>query len=197
MPVLMAAGTRRRDSRNRGTFATRRGRPTPLHLPRHGTNPGSVKAYDVQPQTRDTQATAVTETVLPAREIGPWLEKAYRALTEVIAAHGTSPSGPPFARYHRLEAGRVAVEAGFPVVTAIEPDGDVRPSYLPGGPAVATIHVGAYEEIAPAYSALAAWVTGHGGKPAGDAWESYLSDPTGNTDPSAMRTEVVQPYEQA
>lgn len=156
-----------------------------------------MKAYDVQVQTRDTHATAVTDTVLPAREIGPWLAEAYRTLAKVIAAHGTSPSGPPFARYHRLEAGRVAVEAGFPVVTAIESDGDVRPSYLPGGPAAATVHVGAYEEIGPAYAALAAWVSEHGGKPAGDAWESYLSDPSKVTDPSTLRTEVVQPYELA
>ena len=156
-----------------------------------------MKAYDVQVQTRDTHATAVTDAVLPAREIGPWLAKAYQTLAGVIAAHGTSPSGPPFARYHRLEAGRVAVEAGFPVVTAIEPDGDVRPSYLPGGPVVATVHVGAYEAIAPAYEALADWVHVHGGKPAGDAWESYLTDPTGLPDPAALRTEVVQPYDQA
>jgi effector-binding domain-containing protein len=155
-----------------------------------------VKTYDVQVQTREIQPTAVIRAVLPASEIGPWLAKVYRTLTDVIAAHGTSPSGPPFARYHRLDAGLFAVEAGFPVVTAIEADGDARPSCLPGGPVATTIHTGPYSELAPVYEALASWVNDHGGTPEGDAWEVYLSDPARQRDPATWRTEIVQPYGQ-
>ncbi len=156
-----------------------------------------MKTYDIQVQTREMQPTAVISAELPVAEIGPWLATAYHTLADTIAAHGTSPAGPPFARHHRLEAGRFAVEAGFPVVTAIEADGEVRPSYLPGGPAVATIHTGRYDEMAPAYEALASWISDHGGQPEGDPWEVYLSDPARQPDPATWRTEVVQPYGQA
>jgi effector-binding domain-containing protein len=156
-----------------------------------------VQTYDVQLETRDMQPTAIISTELPAAEIGPWLARAYRIVADVIAAHGTSRAGPPFARYHQLAAGRFAVEAGFPVVTAIEPDAGVRPSYLPGGPAAVTTHTGRYEGVAPAYTALASWIGDHGGIPEGDPWEIYLSDPARQPDPGSWRTEIVQPYGQA
>ncbi len=156
-----------------------------------------VQTYDVQLETRETQPTAIISTELPVPQIGPWLARAYRIVADVISAHGTSPAGPPFARYHQLAAGRFAVEAGFPVVTAIEPDAGVRPSYLPGGPAAVTIHAGRYEGIAPAYTALATWISAHGGTPEGDPWEIYLSDPGKQPDPGSSRTEIVQPYGQA
>jgi effector-binding domain-containing protein len=156
-----------------------------------------VQIYHVQLETREVQPTAVISTELPAAEVGPWLARAYRILAGVIAAHGTSRAGPPFARYHQLAAGRFAVEAGFPVVTAIEPDADVRPSYLPGGPAAVTIHTGRYEAMGLAYAALGSWISDHGGKPEGDAWEVYLSDPVRQPDPASWRTEIVQPYSQA
>lgn len=155
-----------------------------------------MKTYEVQIRTTQVQPTAVIKAMLPAEEIGPWLAKAYRALADVIAAQGTSPSGPPFARYHRRDADRITVEAGFPVVTAIEASGDVQPSYLPGGPAATTMHTGPYEEIAPAYAALASWVRDHGGTPEGDAWEIYLGNPDRQPDPVNWRTEVIQPYGQ-
>jgi effector-binding domain-containing protein len=153
-----------------------------------------MKTYDVQAQTRQTQPTAVITAELPASEIGPWLAQAYRTLAGVMAAHGTSPSGPPFARYHRVAAGRFAVEAGFPVVTAIDADGDARPSYLPGGPVATTVHTGGYGEVASAYAALASWVSDHGGTLEGDPWEVYLTDPARQPDPATWRTEIVQPY---
>ncbi len=43
-----------------------------------------------------------------------------------------------------------------------------------------------------AYDALSSWVAGHGGTPAGDPWEVYLSQPGG--DPAHARTEVTQLY---
>jgi effector-binding domain-containing protein len=156
-----------------------------------------VQTYDVQLETREMQPTAVISTELPVAEVGPWLARAYRTLAGVIAAHGTSPAGPPFARFHQLAGDRFAVEAGFPVVTGIESDSGVRPSYLPGGPAAVTIHTGRYEGMAPAYAALASWICNHGGKPEGDAWEVYLNDPAHQPDPATWRTEIVQPYSQA
>ncbi len=153
-----------------------------------------MKTYEIQSRTSPGQLTAVMTATLPVAEIGPWLAKAYGAIASAITAHGTYPAGPPFARYHRLEADGFAVEAGFPVSAAIEADGDVRPSQLPGGPLAVTIHIGPYEQMAPAYEALASWVSSHSGEPAGDPWEVYFSDPAAEPDPATWRTEIVQPY---
>lgn len=132
--------------------------------------------------------------ILPVAAIGSWLARAYGTLGRVITLHGAYPAGPPFARYRQLADDRFAVEAGFPVSAAIDADGDVRPSQLPGGPAAVTVHIGPYEQMAPAYRALASWVSSHGGEPAGDPWEVYYTDPASESDPATWRTEIIQPY---
>jgi len=158
-----------------------------LRLPRSGTSVPSacqaerqtedMKTHEIHSEVRQAQPTAVVTAVLPVAEIGTWLANAFSTLATVIGAHGAIPAGPPFARYHRLPEDRFAVEAGFPVCTAIEADGDVRPSRLPGGPVAVTVHVGSYDEMVPAYEALASWLSSRGGEPAGDPWEVYFSDP--------------------
>ncbi len=147
--------------------------------------------------TLDEQPTAVADAALPVAEIGPWMAKAYHAVATALAAQGVDPVGPPFARYHRLEEDRTTIEAGFPVARAIDGVDDVRPSSLPGGPAATAMHVGPYEAMELTYDALLAWIRQHGGEPAGDAWEVYLSDPREEPDPATWRTEIVQPYRTA
>lgn len=153
-----------------------------------------MKTYDIHSKTGQAQPTAVMTTTLPVPEIGPWLAKAYGTLAGVITAHGAYPAGPPFARYHRLAGDRFIVEAGFPVSAAVDADGGVRPSELPGGPLAVTVHTGPYEQMASAYEALASWIGNHGGEPAGDPWEVYFTDPAKQPDPATWRTEIIQPY---
>lgn len=153
-----------------------------------------MKTYEIHAEARDAQPTAVIRATLPADDVGPWLASAYGAVAQVIAHDGTGPDGPPFVRFHKLDDGRFAIEAGFGVRTAIEPGGDVQPSELPGGLVAVTIHTGPYEEMVPAYEALASWVGDQGGELAGDPWEIYFSDPATEPDPATWRTEIVQPY---
>jgi effector-binding domain-containing protein len=153
-----------------------------------------MKTYEIQAGTRQEQPTAVRTATLAVAGIGPWLAETFGAVATVITAHGAYPAGPPFARYHRLAADGFTVEAGFPVSAAIDADGDVRPSQLPGGPVAATVHTGPYDQMAPAYEAIAGWVSSHRGEPAGDPWEIYFSDPAAEPDPATWRTEIVQPY---
>jgi effector-binding domain-containing protein len=146
---------------------------------------------------REAQLTAIARATLRVAEIGPWLATTYGAIAGLLAARQAAPAGPPFARFHMLGQGRFEVEAGFPVSSPIEPNGDVQPSELPGGQVAVTVHVGPYDQMEPAYQALASWVTDHGGELAGDAWEIYFSDPAAEPDPATWRTEIVQPYRQA
>ncbi|UOX90639.1 GyrI-like domain-containing protein [Amycolatopsis sp. FBCC-B4732] len=154
-----------------------------------------MQTYEIQVRNRNEQPTAVAEADLDVSEIAAWLERQYGAIAKVLAAQGSVPSGPPFARYHHREAeGRFHVEAGFPVTTVIEPADGVGPSTLPGGPVVETVHTGSYDTIEPAYGALACWVHEHDGELAGAAWEVYLTSPGARPDPGAWRTAIVQPY---
>ena len=150
--------------------------------------------YEVISGTRTAQPAAVCVATLPVGELPAWLGRAFSTVAGFLAAHGTHPVGPPFARYRQLGGGRFEVAAGFPVPTSIEGAGDVQALVLPGGAAASTVHVGPYDAMVPGYQAVAAWVTEHGGDVVGDPWEVYLSDPAAQPDPSTWRTEIIQPY---
>lgn len=156
-----------------------------------------MKLYDITAEVRKAQVTAVSRATLTVAELGPWLGRTYAAIAGLLAARRAGPAGPPFARFHMLGDGRFDVEAGFPASRPIEGNGDVQPSELPGGQVAVTIYIGPYDQMEPAYKALASWVGEHGGELAGDAWEFYLSDPSAEPDPATWRTEIVQPYRQA
>ncbi len=156
-----------------------------------------MKQYDIHTEARNAQVTAVARATLTVAEIGPWLGKAYGAIATLLAARQAGPAGPPFARYHELGEGRFEVEAGFPATRPIEGNGVAQPSELPGGQVAVTVHTGPYDQMEPAYQALASWVGQHGGELAGDPWEVYFSDPSTEPDPATWRTQVVQPYRRA
>lgn len=153
-----------------------------------------MRTYEVEARTLEARSTAVADAVLLVPEIGAWLGTAYTAVEAAIADQGIEVTGPPFARYHRLDEDRFAIEAGVPVAVPIEPAGAVHGSTLPGGPAASTVHTGPFEEMEPGYDAVVAWIEAWGGHLTGDPWEVYLSDPAEEPDPDAWRTEIVQPY---
>ena len=113
-------------------------------------------------------------------------------------ARGITISGRPFTRYGQMSGGTFTIEPGMPV-SALPPsgsdpgDGDVHADTLPGGDAAVTLHVGPYDRLGEAYTALERWMEENGAEPAGEPWESYLTDPGEHPDPKNWRTEVVWP----
>lgn len=154
-----------------------------------------MQTYEVHTDVRREQATAVCDGTVTVAELGLWLARTYRRVVEAVAAQEVEIVGLPFARFHVLDRDRFAVEAGFPVARLIADDGAVHASWLPGGPAAITVHTGLYDDLQPAYEALAVWVAANDGEPDGDAWEIYHSDP--DDDPTTWWTEIVQPYRAA
>src|SRR5215469_18497094 len=75
-----------------------------------------------------------------------------------LGAHGITPAGPPFFRYHVIDMERqLLVEAGVPVTSAIEDDGDIHSGTLPAGRFAVMTHTGAPETLAAATSDLLGW----------------------------------------
>ena len=150
--------------------------------------------YEIRSQALQEQPTAVGRATVDVAGISGWLGLTYGAVFSYLGSHGMTPAGPPFARFHFVDEGRCEAEAGVPVPEPIEGKGDVIPSVLPGGLAAATLHVGPYEAMEPAYKALTSWVDEQGGETTGDAWEVYFTDPQEEPDPAKWKTEVVLPY---
>ena len=148
----------------------------------------------IEIRTLTEQPTAAMVATLTVPEMQTWFGPAFATVAGYLARCGAGPAGMPYARYRRQGEATFEVEAGFPSAIAVEGEGEVRPSSLPGGEVAATWHVGPYDTIAAAYDALDAYVTDHGWTATGPPWEVYHSDPTAEPDPAQWRTEIFQPF---
>jgi effector-binding domain-containing protein len=119
-----------------------------------------------------------------------------------LGAQGIAPAGPPFFRYHVIDMERqLLVEAGVPVASAVQDDGDIRGGTLPAGQFAVMTHTGAPETLMGATSALLDWAEARGlafdvsQTGAGERWgcrlEVYLTDPAQQPDTSKWQTELA------
>jgi effector-binding domain-containing protein len=153
-----------------------------------------VDMYTVAPTRIVARPTAVVRGKVPFAEISSFVAHAFGSVAAYLERLDVPVTGMPFGRFRHLGEGEFEVEAGFPVDTPIEAEGEVEPSSLPGSPAVGTWHVGPYDRIGLAHEAVLGWIERHGFEPEGPAWEVYYTDPHLQPDPSEWRTEVIQAY---
>ena len=132
--------------------------------------------YEVSVETRAEQPAAVVHEMVRHEDLSAFLGAAFGEVGVVLDQQNLFPSGPPLARY-RLEPGGFDVEAGFPVPRPVTAVGRVQPTVLPAGDIAETVHVGAYDEISAAYTAVNDWLDAEGRVATGAPWELYLDDP--------------------
>ena len=155
---------------------------------------GAMKTYQIEQRRLAPATTAVVRSSLLVSEIPDFMRHAFASTARILASQGISLVGPPFARYVHVEDDRFIVEAGFPTTAAVAATDDVVASALPGGLAAVLTYVGPYDEMKPAYEAVAEWIVRNGGTPAGSPWEVYFTDPAHEPDPQKWRTEIVMPF---
>ncbi len=151
--------------------------------------------YDVAIRETAPQPVISIRGHTPMAGIASFIGQAYAEEFALLGQLGVRPAGPPFAVYHDQEMREedVDMEAAVPVAAPVEGSGRIVGWILPGGPVASTLHVGPYEEIGRAYSALAEWLQANGREMAGPPRESYLVGPTEARDPAELRTEVIWP----
>jgi effector-binding domain-containing protein len=150
--------------------------------------------FEVSSRQLMEQRTLVMNSKLEVTEIPGFLGRAYSDVATYARSVGSDIAGMPFARFRMLDDVLCEVEAGFPVSTPVEGDGDITASTLPGGNAAVVTYFGPYDEMKPAYEAIETWVADRGADPDGPAWEVYFTDPGEQPDPKTWKTEIVQPY---
>ncbi len=144
-------------------------------------------------ETIEPQTAAAIRAEVPMAELRAVFDRGFHQVAEAVQAQGVAIIGPPFGFYPRMPGETVAVAVGLPVDAAIQPTGEVEPFELPGGRVVTGIHVGPYEAMEATYGELLAWSQAEGLTLAEGMWESYLSDPSAEPDPSTWRTQIVWP----
>lgn len=127
------------------------------------------------------------------RAIGPTFGRIGRCL----ARQGARPSGTPFARYHvdSFDPDELDVEIGIPTADPIESEGPLQALEVAGGPWVTSLHLGPYEHITEAYTAVFAWMAERGLERCGPVMESYVVTPKNASHPGEYRTEILLPVD--
>lgn len=157
---------------------------------------------DVKLTTINAQPTLAIRAKVPMAEIGARLGELLPKAFMTAQMKGAQMVGPPYVRYLDARLGEdgyqpmgeiIEIEAGVPVASRVEGEGDVQPYELPGGEAAVGWHIGPYERVGDTYAVLWQLVRAEGRSAGGPPWEVYWTDPGEEPDPAKWRTQVFQP----
>lgn len=103
--------------------------------------------------------------------------EAYGKIAQYLYELGAQPAGEPFVGYFNLDMQDLDVEIGFPVAAELPGKGEIQSSEFPGGKHAQCVYTGPYQEMAPAYDAMNAWLQEHHYEVTGVSYEFYLNSP--------------------
>lgn len=149
-----------------------------------------VEAIDIayMPTSSEPLAQAISEA----------LGDAYFRVLSFIDEHGLREAGAPISISRAFSGAELRFDAGVPVrgITDSTPrsQDSVRLGKSYGGPVIRVKHQGSYITLGRTHDKIAAYLAAHGLERNGDAWESYVSDPT-RTAPEELLTYVYYPIQ--
>ncbi|RLE21974.1 MAG: hypothetical protein DRJ65_14885 [Acidobacteria bacterium] len=114
--------------------------------------------------------------------IGQALGKAYGTIAGMMQKRDLEQAGAPMAFARSWGEEGFVFDAGIPytgdITEAQLEKSPVQRGATPPGRVIQGVHVGPYAGISESYRKVMAFMGAHGFSPAGDPWESYVSDPT-------------------
>ena len=162
-------------------------------LPRTDFGDLDVEHLDVEPQ----QIAYLPTTSLPEpAAISDAMGKAYFEILSFIDTRDLADAGAPMSIVRGFAGSQLRFDAAIPVrgVSDETPrdSAAVRLGYTYSGPAIRVRHVGSYRQLGSTHRKIAAYLAALGLERNGDAWETYISDPT-RAPESDLLTDVYYP----
>lgn len=125
--------------------------------------------------------------------------KAYFEILSFIDEQNLQDAGAPMSIMRTFSGSELVFDAAIPVrgITAETPRSGttVKLGLTHEGPVIRVKHVGSYRDLATTHRKISAYLAAHGIERAGDAWESYVSDP-GKVPEGELLTYVYYPVKQ-
>jgi len=137
-----------------------------------------------------------TTSILEATAISDAMGKAYFDILGFIDEYDLQEAGAPISISRAFSGSEIRFDAAIPVrgITDSTPRSghSVKLGTTFEGPVVRAKHIGSYRELGQTHDKIAAYLAALGIERNGDAWESYVSDPT-RTDENELLTYVYYP----
>ena len=149
-------------------------------------------SYKCEIKEQPTQPTLTIRKKTSIKDISQVLGKAFGEIIIHIMGLGEQPSGPPFVAYYNMDMQNLDIEIGFPVSKKLSGKGDIKSNEIPGGKFATCLHIGPYDKVEAAYSALTDWIKNNGYESTGVAYEIYVNDPR-ETPPQELETQIMFP----
>jgi effector-binding domain-containing protein len=152
-------------------------------------------------EQRNKQHYAVIRVQVPI-PFGHLLQPLWEEVSGWLTSMGMVPGGAPIIRYLTTDMDRkLDIEVGFPTAIAVPGNERISVILLPAGRYAVTVHSGPYDDLVAATAELLDWakknnVTWKTSIIDGVEWwdariESYITDPTEETDPQKWQTELA------
>jgi effector-binding domain-containing protein len=139
---------------------------------------------------------SIRDRVAPAK-LPDLIGSAFADLYSRLALLGVHANGEPFLIYHRVSDTSIDAEVCVPVGEPVSASGRVVSRTLPACSVAMTLHVGPYDALGAAYSAVTSWIGERGLAIAGPFRERYLNAPDEVSSPAEYRTEIQVPVVEA
>lgn len=138
-------------------------------------------------------------TSLPeATAISEAMGDAYFEILQFIDSQDLQEAGAPLSITRNFSGSELVFDAAIPVRGLLETTprngNTVKIGATYAGPVIRTRHVGSYATLARTHDKIAAYLAAMGIRRNGDAWESYVSDPT-RTAESQLLTYIYYPVQ--
>ena len=137
-----------------------------------------------------------TTSIPEATAISEAMGEAYFAVLRFIDEHGLDDAGAPLSITRTFSGSELVFDAAIPVrglTTSTPRSGEtVKIGRTYEGPVIRVKHIGPYRTLGRTHDKIAAYLAALGIERNGDAWETYISDPT-RTDESDLLTYVYYP----
>lgn len=147
---------------------------------------------------RPLPAAVVRARGLPASQMLEFLGAALAALRAAADAAAIAPVGPAYARYDSELVGEIDIEAGIPLLAALDAPMDfngieITPGTMPGGEAARAVHIGPHRELTERWQEFLAVIRDAGHTPHLPYFENYTAMGRSGSDRDALTTELIAP----
>lgn len=148
---------------------------------------------EIERRELDPQPILFIQREVPFSKLQETMGECFGKLYGYGQSKGLAIAGQPIARYVKVGPGLWTVDFVMPLAEPAAGEGEMVAGSLYAGPVAFAVHEGPYEQLSDTGAAIERWVKDRGFEVAGPPWESYVTDPASEPNPSKWRTDVFWP----